>query len=68
PEQGIAYLDDGTMIVVENGHKYIGKKVNILVTSILQTPAGRMIFGRVKSVMDRKYNEFKNVVRLSSRK
>jgi hypothetical protein len=42
--------------------------VNILVTSILQTPAGRMIFGRVKSVMDRKSNEFKNVVRLSSRK
>ncbi|HAJ31790.1 MAG TPA: PIN domain nuclease [Candidatus Atribacteria bacterium] len=68
PEQGIAYLDDGTMIVVEDGHKYIGKKVNILVTSILQTPAGRMIFGRVKSVMDRKSNEFKNVVKLSSRK
>jgi len=68
PEQGIAYLDDGTMIVVEDGHKYIGKKVNVLVTSILQTPAGRMIFGRVKSVMDRKSNEFKNVVRLSSRK
>ena len=68
PEQGIAYLDDGTMIVVEDGHKYIGKKVNILVTSILQTPAGRMIFGRVKSVIDRKSNEFKNVVRLSSRK
>lgn len=68
PEQGIAYLDDGTMIVVENGHKYIGKKVNILVTSILQTPAGRMIFGRVKSVVDRKSNEFKNVVRLSARK
>jgi len=68
PDQGIAYLDDGTMIVVEDGHKYIGRKVNILVTSILQTPAGRMIFGRVKSVMNRKSNEFKNVVRLSSRK
>ena len=68
PEQGIAYLDDGTMIVVEDGHKYIGKKVNILVTSILQTPAGRMIFGRMKSVIDRKSNESKNVVRLSSRK
>src|SRR5665648_473461 len=68
PEQGIAYLDDGTMIVVEDGYKYIGKKVNVLVTSILQTPAGRMIFGRVKSVRDRKSNEFKNVVRLSSRK
>ncbi len=68
PEQGIAYLDDGTMIVVEDGYKYIGKKVSILVTSILQTPAGRMIFGRVKSVIDRKSNEIKNVVRLSSRK
>jgi len=56
------------MIVVEDGHKYIGKKVNILVTSILQTPAGRMIFGRVKGITNRKANEFKNVVRLSSRK
>jgi len=68
PEQGIAYLDDGTMIVVEDGHKYIGKKVNVLVTSILQTPAGRMIFGRVKRARDRKSNELKNVVRLSPRK
>lgn len=68
PEQGIAYLDDGTMIVVEDGHKYIGEKVNVLVTSILQTPAGRMIFGRVKSVIDIRSNEFKSVVRLSSRK
>jgi len=49
PEQGIAYLDDGTMIVVEDGNKFIGKKINILVTSILQTPAGRMIFGKTKS-------------------
>ena len=48
PEQGIAYLDDGTMIVVEDGNNFIGQKVNILVTSILQTPAGRMIFGRTK--------------------
>ncbi|MEA1940562.1 MAG: PIN domain nuclease [Candidatus Caldatribacteriota bacterium] len=47
PEQGVAYLDDGTMIVVEDGSKYINKKVNIMVTSILQTPAGRMIFGRM---------------------
>jgi len=66
-EQGIAYLDDGTMVVVEDGYKYIGKKVSILVTSILQTPAGRMIFGRVKNVIDRKSDELKNVVRLSSR-
>ena len=48
PEQGIAYLDDGTMIVVEDGNKFIGNKINVLVTSILQTPAGRMIFGRTK--------------------
>jgi uncharacterized protein YacL len=46
--QGVAYLDDGTMIVVENGIKNIGDKVKVMVTSILQTPAGRMIFGRVK--------------------
>jgi len=42
--------------------------VNVLVTSILQTPAGRMIFGRVKRARDRKSNELKNVVRLSPRK
>jgi len=42
--QGIAYLDDGTMIVVEDGKKLIGKTLQVTVTSILQTPAGRMIF------------------------
>lgn len=46
--QGIAYLDDGTMIVVEGGKKYIGENIKIEVTSALQTAAGRMIFGRVK--------------------
>ena len=44
--QGVAYLDDGTMIVVENGRKLIGKTVNTTVTSVLQTSAGRMIFAR----------------------
>ena len=44
--QGVAYLDDGTMIVVENGKKYIGKTVDTTVTSVLQTSAGRMIFAR----------------------
>ena len=44
--QGVAYLDDGTMIVVENGRKYIGKTVDTTVTSVLQTSAGRMIFAR----------------------
>lgn len=46
--QGIAYLDDGTMIVVEDGRDYIGKKIEVLVTSVLQTSAGRMIFAKPK--------------------
>lgn len=46
--QGIAYLDDGTMIVVEEGRNYIGKKIDVLVTSVLQTSAGRMIFAKPK--------------------
>ena len=47
--QGVAYLDDGTMIVVEGGKKYIGETINVLVTSVLQTSAGRMIFGKPKN-------------------
>lgn len=47
--QGIAYLDDGTMIVVEGGRKHIGETINVLVTSVLQTSAGRMIFGKPKN-------------------
>lgn len=46
-EQGVAYLDDGTMIVVEDGRPYVGQDVEVMVTSILQTSAGRMIFARV---------------------
>ena len=46
--QGVGYLDDGTMIVVEDGKAYIGKDVEITVTSMLQTSAGRMVFGRVE--------------------
>ena len=46
--QAIAYLDDGTMIVVEDGRRMIGKTCDINVTSVLQTSAGRMIFGRLK--------------------
>lgn len=45
--QGIGYMDDGTMIVVEDGRKRIGEKVNITVTSVIQTSAGKMIFGRI---------------------
>lgn len=44
--QGVGYLDDGTMVVIENGRALIGQETSILVTSVLQTPAGRMIFGR----------------------
>ena len=47
--QGIAYLDDGTMIVVDGGKKYMGETIRVLVTSVLQTPAGRMIFGKPKN-------------------
>jgi uncharacterized protein YacL len=44
--QGIAYLDDGTMVVVDNARKMISKTIEISVTSVLQTTAGKMIFGR----------------------
>jgi uncharacterized protein YacL len=47
--QGVGYLDDGTMVVVEQGRSAIGQEVSITVTSVLQTPAGRMIFGRIES-------------------
>jgi uncharacterized protein YacL len=50
--QGIAYLDDGTMIVVDGGKKYVGESIDVLVTSVLQTAAGRMIFAKPKA-MDR---------------
>ncbi len=45
--QGVAYLDDGTMVVVDNARKLIGKTADIAVTSVLQTTAGKMIFGRL---------------------
>ncbi|HEY7778869.1 MAG TPA: PIN domain-containing protein [Ktedonobacterales bacterium] len=46
--QGVGYLDDGTMIVVEGGKQYIGANVDVMVTRVLQTVAGRMIFGQPK--------------------
>lgn len=48
PTQGVAYLPDGTMVVVENGKSEIGKMVRISVTSVLQTSAGRLVFGRIE--------------------
>jgi uncharacterized protein YacL len=44
--QGVGYLDDGTMVVVENGNKYLNKEITLTVTKVLQTAAGRMIFAR----------------------
>ncbi|MFA9422575.1 MAG: PIN/TRAM domain-containing protein [Sedimentibacter sp.] len=51
--QGLAYLDDGTMIVVEGGKKCIGDSVVVTVTSVLQTAAGRMIFAKLKNVINK---------------
>ena len=48
PHQGVAYLDDGTMIVIENGKSLLGEDADILVTSVLQTSAGRMVFAKLK--------------------
>ena len=50
PGQGIGYLDDGTMVVAEQGSNHMGERVRLLVTSVLQTSAGRMIFGRFDGV------------------
>ena len=46
PGQGVGYLEDGTMVVVEGGREHVGELLNIVVTNVLQTSAGRMIFGR----------------------
>ncbi|HET6674044.1 MAG TPA: PIN domain-containing protein [Nitrospiraceae bacterium] len=51
--QGVAYLDDGTMIVVDNARRCIGRNVDVIVTSVLQTTAGRMIFTRLKEEAER---------------
>ncbi len=51
--QGIGYMEDGTMIVVDGGKRHMGKSVNVMVTSILQTAAGRMIFARPKCTIER---------------
>lgn len=50
--QGVGYLDDGTMIVIEDARPHVGKTINATVTSTLQTSAGRMIFGRFEELID----------------
>jgi uncharacterized protein YacL len=63
--QGIAYLEDGTMIVIENGKRHIGQNIPVVVTSVLQTSAGRMIFAKPKmatkenSSHSRRYHDVK---------
>jgi uncharacterized protein YacL len=51
--QGVAYLDDGTMVVIENARRLIGKNADVTVTSVLQTTAGRMIFSKLKEEYER---------------
>ena len=48
-DQGVAYLEDGTMVVIEGGGKKLGEEVEVEVTSVLQNPSGRMIFTRLAS-------------------
>ena len=54
--QGVGYLDDGTMIVIENGKKLMGDTINVVVTSVLQTSAGRMIFAKPKEERRESHN------------
>lgn len=51
--QGVAYLDDGTMVVIDNARKFIGRNIEVAVTSVLQTPAGRMIFTKPRDDIER---------------
>lgn len=53
PTQGVAYLEDGTMVVVDNGRRLIGRNVDVTVTSVLQTTAGRMIFTKTREEYER---------------
>ncbi|AHF09075.1 MULTISPECIES: PIN/TRAM domain-containing protein [Dehalobacter] len=56
--QGVAYLDDGTMVVVDGGRRYIGQQTTVLVTTVLQTAAGRMIFAKPKGMQEKSSEEF----------
>ncbi len=55
--QGVAYLDDGTMIVVEDGRRRIGDNLEVVVTSVLQTVAGKMIFAKIKGADGEEWND-----------
>ena len=51
--QGVGYLDDGTMVVIDNAKKQISKEINIVITSVIQTPTGRMIFSKLGDIRDK---------------
>jgi uncharacterized protein YacL len=59
--QGVAYLDDGTMVVIDNARRLIGKTADVAVTSVLQTTAGKMIFGRLWEEKDESYESSPNI-------
>lgn len=59
-QQAVGYLDDGTMVVVDDGRRFLGKRVSAYVNSILQTPAGRMIFARAQEVKEMPHVDEKN--------
>jgi len=54
PGQGVGYLDDGTMIIVDHAQKMLNINVEVVVTSVLQTTAGRMIFSELKEMAEKK--------------
>lgn len=58
--QGVGYMDDGTMVVIENGREYLNQEIVIIVTKVLQTAAGRMIFGRPEERSSGGYQEREN--------
>ena len=60
PGQGIAYLEDGTMVVVEDGRDHIKTQANVTVTKVLQTAAGRMIFSRIRTDEDNSGDDTSN--------
>jgi uncharacterized protein YacL len=53
--QGIGYLDDGTMVVVDEAKKLLGKTIDVVVTSVLQTTSGRMIFAKPKELTEKEF-------------
>ena len=49
--QGVGYLEDGTIVVIKEGEKYVGKTTSVSVTSVIQTSTGRMIFAKIESII-----------------